>query len=299
MSVPAAYLGVILIWTTTPLAIKWSGEGPGFLFGVTGRMVIGATLALLLLRLFGVAMSWHRQACLTYLTAGLGIYSAMLCVYWSSQYIPSGWISVIFGLSPIVTGVMAYYWLGDRDVGAAKVIGMLVGVAGLAVIFVSGRELGGNAVHGIAGVLLATLFHSASSVWVKRLNQSLHGMSVATGGLLVAAPLFLLTWSLGDAGWPVQLPERALFAIVYLAFFGSVLGFALYYFVLRNIAATRVALITLITPVTALMLGHWLNSEPLGWRLWLGTAMIMLGLLSFEAGDRGVASLSGHNRRVG
>ena len=45
MSVPAAYLGIILIWSTTPLAVKWSGEGPGYLFGVTARMVIGALLS--------------------------------------------------------------------------------------------------------------------------------------------------------------------------------------------------------------------------------------------------------------
>lgn len=41
MSVPAAYLAVILIWSTTPLAVKWSGEGPGFLFGALGRMALG------------------------------------------------------------------------------------------------------------------------------------------------------------------------------------------------------------------------------------------------------------------
>lgn len=51
MSVPAAYLGVVLIWGTTPLAIKWSGEGVGYLFGVTGRMVIGVVLALVLVYL--------------------------------------------------------------------------------------------------------------------------------------------------------------------------------------------------------------------------------------------------------
>ncbi|MGZ8928379.1 MAG: EamA family transporter, partial [Methylobacter sp.] len=41
MRIPLAYISVILLWSTTPLAIKWSGEGSGYLFGVTGRMVIG------------------------------------------------------------------------------------------------------------------------------------------------------------------------------------------------------------------------------------------------------------------
>jgi len=45
MSVPAAYLGVIIIWSTAPLAIKWSGEDTGFLLGVSRRMLIGALLS--------------------------------------------------------------------------------------------------------------------------------------------------------------------------------------------------------------------------------------------------------------
>lgn len=54
MSVPAAYLGVILIWSTTPLTIKWSGEGVGFLFGVTGRMALGAALCVALIKLLRI-----------------------------------------------------------------------------------------------------------------------------------------------------------------------------------------------------------------------------------------------------
>ena len=46
MSVPAAYLGVIPIWSTTPLAIKWSGKDVGFLFGVTSRMLMGVVVGL-------------------------------------------------------------------------------------------------------------------------------------------------------------------------------------------------------------------------------------------------------------
>ena len=48
MSVPAAYLAVILIWSTTPLAVKWSSEGPGFLFGALGRMALAAVLCVTL-----------------------------------------------------------------------------------------------------------------------------------------------------------------------------------------------------------------------------------------------------------
>ena len=172
MSVPAAYLGIIIIWSTTPLAIKWSGEEVGFLFGVASRMLIGAAVCTLLLLLLARKLPWHREARQTYLAAGLGIYGAMLSVYWGAQYIPSGLISVLFGLTPIVTGVIAAIWLQERSLTASKLAGIFLGIVGLIIIFSSGVELSDGAVYGIAAVLLAVVLHSVSAVWVKSIKIS-------------------------------------------------------------------------------------------------------------------------------
>jgi drug/metabolite transporter (DMT)-like permease len=98
MSVPAAFTGVILIWSTTPLAIQWSSEGGGFLFGVMARMVLGLGFCLVAIRIGGIEMPWHTRARGAYLVAGMAIYGAMTLVYWGAQYVPSGWIAVLFGL---------------------------------------------------------------------------------------------------------------------------------------------------------------------------------------------------------
>ncbi|MCU7797761.1 MAG: DMT family transporter [Candidatus Thiodiazotropha sp. (ex Myrtea spinifera)] len=286
MSVPAAYIGVVLIWSTTPLAIKWSGEGVGYLFGVTGRMVIGVVLALLVLQLVGQRLRWNRQARKTYLAAGLGIYVAMTAAYWSAQYIPSGWISVVFGLSPIVTGLMARLWLKEQGLTTPRVLALLVALMGLGVIFGVGLETGRQAVLGLAGMLVSVFCHSASAVWVKRFDAKLHGLTVTAGGLIVAVPLFLLSWFLQGQSWPATVDSRTLGSILYLGIIGSVLGFALYFYVLRHVETTRVALITLMTPVIALLAGQWLNGEVIDAKIWLGTVLIMLGLVGFELGSR-------------
>ncbi len=284
MSVPAAYLGVIIIWATTPLAIKWSGEGAGFLFGVTGRMTIGVAVALLVLTLLRQRLGWGRRARRTYMAAGAGIYGAMLSVYWASQHIPSGWIAVLFGMAPMVTSLMSALWLGERAFTPARLGGMVLGLAGLMVIFGTALDIDAGVAMGVAAVFCATVFHSASAVWVKRLDAGLSGLAVTTGGLAVAVPLFLLTWFLTGATWPAEVPARAGAAIVYLGVVGSVLGFALYYYVLGHLAVTRVALITLVTPVCALFLGAVLNGEPLTGEVWAGTALIGLGLATYQFG---------------
>lgn len=285
MSVPLSFLGVIMIWSTTPLAIFWSTQGVGFLLGVTSRMVIGAVLALMLTALLGLGMRWHRLARRAYLAAGLGIFGSMLSVYWSAQYIPSGWIALIYGLSPLATGLMASRWLQGEALTGRRISGMLMGLAGLAVIFSSSLHLDSHAAMGVAGVLLAMGIQSGCAVWLKRIDAGLPAMVITSGGLAVAAPLFTLVWLLAGAAVPPSIPGRAMDAIGYLALFGSVLGFTMYFHVLQRVQATRVALITLVTPITALVLGHVLDGEALTPAVLAGATLILSGLALFEMGD--------------
>jgi drug/metabolite transporter (DMT)-like permease len=278
MSVPAAFTGVILIWSTTPLAIQWSSEGGGFLFAVTARMVLGLMFCLLAIRIAGIDMPWHARARGAYLAAGVAIYGAMTLVYWGAQYVPSGWIAVLFGLSPLLTSLFSVLWLSQQGLSRGELLGLLLAISGLAIIFAGGAEIGPHVGIGVAAVLLSTLLHAASSVWVKRLSTDLPALAVTGGGLSVAVPAFILTWFVFDGVWPETLPDRSRFAITYLALFGSVLGFFWYYYLLRRVTAVKVSLITLVTPVTALLLGHWLNDEILLPAVWLGTGLILGGL---------------------
>jgi len=283
VSVPAAYIGIILIWTTTPLTIKWSSEGPGFLFGVVARMCIGTICLVLLSALLRKNLRWHRQALLSYTLSACSIYGAMMAVSWGAQYIPSGWVSVIFGLNPLLTAGLAAIWLQERSLSLNKLAAMLIGLCGLTVLFGSAMELGPNAVLGILSILLSVLIFSASSVGLKRVGSQLPSLMVTTGGLLFALPAYLLTWWLVSGGhWPQQVPPRSIFSIVYLGVVATSFGYVVYFYVLKNLAATRVALITLITPVLALFLGSVLNGEHLDGHIWLGTALILSALLVHE-----------------
>lgn len=287
MSVPLAYIGVIIIWSTTPLAIKWSGVDAGFLFGVTARMLIGLLFSSVLIMLISHrSLPWDKPSRKVYLVAGIAIYGAMLSVYWGSQYISSGFISVIFGLNPIVTGIMAALWLNERSLTPAKILGITFGVVGLLVIFSQGMQSGKHAVIGIAAVCLSVLLHSWSSVWFKKLDIKLSALEITHGGLMVSVPLYLLTWFIMQGTWPENIGQRSLGSIMYLGIFGSVLGFILFFYILKHVEVSRVSLITLITPVVALFLGYALNNEILNATVWIGTAMIMLGMSFYQWSDK-------------
>ncbi len=286
MSLPAAFISVILIWSTTPLAIKWSALGAGASFAVLARMAIGTLLCALLLLALRARFPWHRKARLTYVAGGLSMFGAMSLTYWSAQYVNSGVISVLFGLSPMMTGLGAAYWLEERALAPEKIAAMVLGLCGLALVFHGNFGLGPGAVKGIGVLLVAVGVQSLGLVWIKRIGDDSSPVAINLGTLLVALPLFFAVWWLADGQWPTHLSMRTGEAILYLGVFGSVFGFVLYYYMIKHMETGRVALITLVTPVIALLLGHGLNAETVPASVWLGTACIALGLSLHQWGAR-------------
>lgn len=279
MRIFLAYLGVVLIWSTTPLAIKWSSVDVSYVFGVTARMSIGAVCLFLLMLLARQPLRLNSKALQTYLAVALQLYLSMLITYWGAQYIPSGWVSVIFGLSPFMTAFLAAAFLRERSLGVGKLLSYILGVIGLLVMFNSALEINELAIQGMLAMLLATFLYSVSSVWVKQIHAELPALTQISGGMLFALPAYLITWYwLDDATLPAPPSQQTQLAILYLGMIATPIGFGLFYYLLIYLPATSVALITLVTPVFSLVLGYFVNQEPLTLKIALGTGLILLAL---------------------
>lgn len=279
MRIVLSFIFIVLLWATTPLAIKWSAAGSSFIFGVTARMCIGLVCLLFMLLVMRQRLVWHSKARQTYFAIAVQIYGAMTAVYWAAQYIPSGWISVIFGLTPFITAVLSALWLKERSLSWDKLLAYTMGIAGLTVMFHSALHISYNTALGVFAVLLATLLQSLSAVWVKRIHAKLPAITQVTGGMLFALPFYLISWWYIDGNIPVTLPINSSLSILYLGLIATPIGFALYYYILTHISATNVALITLISPVLALLLGHYLNKEAITMEIALGTGLILCALI--------------------
>jgi len=276
---------VIFIWSTTPLAIQWSGDEAGFALGVAARMVIGLAALIVLLRVMKIGFPWHPRARRIYLIGGLSLYAAMSLVYWAAQNIPSGWISVVFGLSPIITSVLARLILKDSTLTAMRLFGMTLGFLGLLLVFVEGISISAMAMLGIAATVASAFTQSLGAVLLKQQQPRQHPIAITAGSIAVALPLFIMNVLMTSGiELPDQISLRSMLAISYLGLVGSALGFPLYFYLLKNMNPERVAIITLITPVTALLLGAGLNDELISDKVWTGTGLIITGLAIYEYG---------------
>lgn len=282
MHILLAYLLVILIWSSTPIAIQFSQTGLDFFTSVSLRMWISALLSLPLVWLMRQRLSFSARALQSYLAGSMGIYGAMMSVYWGAHYIPSGLISVIYGLSPMLTGALAYVWLRERELTPVRVIALLIALSGLTLV-VSGRlMLDGLAWRGIVGSLLSVVFFVVSAVWVKQANAQLHPMVQTSGTLWMSSLMYLLTVPLFGIHLPDEWNPVAVLSLGYLILFGSLLAFVLYFYILKHLPTSRVTLITLIAPMLAVLWGYLLRDERLQVSSVIGAALLLSALCLYQ-----------------
>ncbi|WP_172959712.1 DMT family transporter [Thiomicrorhabdus aquaedulcis] len=286
MHILLAYFGVIAIWTTTPLAIQWSGQVDWF-FGIAIRLGLSALLILpLAFWLSGRPMSFGWPALKVYGAASIGLLGGMTPVYWAAQTMPSGWIALIWGMTPIATGILIFFLLGQERLTLNKWLGILVSVLGLVVLFAPNlhSEHAALQITGLLVALVGVFFHSLSTVLVKKSQHDLPPLHVVTGALWITTLVFLVVQPSAFFNWSLlpTLPLKTSLAIGYLVVIGSVLGFVLYYYVLKHMDALRLGMIPMITPLFAILLGYFANQEQLNLSILLGAGLVILGLGLFE-----------------
>ena len=287
MSVPIAYLAVVLIWSTTPLGIVWSSESVHPTLAVLSRMVIAVVIGWLILKIRSIHLPWHSGALRLYTFSAAGIYGGMLFSYMAAVTISSGMMSLIFGLSPIFSGFFSQKFLSEPKLSAIKKLSMIISLIGLTIVCSDTLSLDSSNQLGLLYILIAVIFFSLSGVLVKSVKININPVATTVGSLAFSLPMFAITWLTFDGSLPSeQWQVRSLWAILYLGIFGSLLGFAAYFYVLQKLNASTVALITMITPILAMSLGVILNGEVVSLDLIIGAIFVMSGLAIYNWGDK-------------
>lgn len=279
-----AYIGLILIWSTTPLAVVLSLRDLDAIWSLALRMLLAAALASIVLRVARVTFAHDAAAWRLYGIGSLSMFGAMLFTYLGARHLPSGMISVLFGLSPLMVGVLSSVFLPGVRLRPLQWLGMVLGLTGLAVIFMGGGSTAAIDGTSVLLVLLGVLTYAVSAVCMKQAPAPLHPLVQTTGALWVSALGCVLVLPFLGGPAPRHMPSAlTVSALVYSAGFGSIVAMLCYFYLLRHVSAGTVALTTLMTPVIALLLGMGINHERFHVEILWGMALIFFGLLAYYA----------------
>ncbi|MDE4038684.1 DMT family transporter [Acinetobacter pittii] len=274
------YALLVFIWATTPLAIVWSVSDLHLMWALLLRFFIALPLAVIILLILRTPFPTHRQAVHSYIAGSFSLIGSQIFTYAATQYLSSGMIALMFGLAPIMAGLIGRFAFGQQ-LYKLQWLGMAIAVCGLAIICLSGAN---QHVHpfGIVLMLISVFVYSFSIFWVKKVNAQIQPMAQATGSILVSsifASCFIpFIWQYA----PTHLPEaKSLFALIYTVLMASLVAMFCYFKLIQNIQATTLSLTTVITPMLAMIMGAALNHEQLSIMVFVGAFIILSGLFLY------------------
>ncbi|RYZ93989.1 MAG: DMT family transporter [Moraxellaceae bacterium] len=278
MQIISAYCALLIIWATTPLGIKWSNSSLSFSSAITARMLLALVLCACILRLQNKRLIHSAKDWQAYCAGALGLFPNMLIVYWSAQFIPSGLVSILLGFFPFFLGIFSWLLLRERSISWRQILALAVAFTGLACIYAQQVQASLQAIAAILGVLMAAAFWALSSIWVKSIGIEIDAMRQSTGTLVVAVPFFIVYWCVFDRQLPEHWQLKSQLAVSYLVVAGSCVGHTLYFYVLRHCSLAATGLLTLLSPMVALIIGLIILNEALSVRELIGVGLILLAL---------------------
>lgn len=245
------------------------------------RFALAGTVLLCLAPFFGVRFGGGWRVWRVWIINGLLTFCISYSIlYWAEQWVPSGLSAVLFATFPLWVALLAHLVLPGERLTPVGFLGVLIGFAGVAVIFSEdfGKLLGPKVAFASVVLLLCPVCSAFGSVAVKKWGAGIHPLATAAVPMmltgLVLAPV---AWA-GEADRGIHLAPAPILAVLYLALVGSALPFTLYFSLLKHLRATQLSLINYAVPVVAVIVGAVFMSEPVTLRVVLGTALVVAGV---------------------
>ena len=269
------------IWGSTWLAIKLGLRDlpplsfAGIRFAAAAVILFGI-VRMKRARLANTRREWRLLAYTGVLTITLNY----ALVFWGEQYITSGLAAVLSAMVPLFGLPMAHRYLSTERLTAPKIIGVLLGLCGVAIVCSGQLGVGGPlAFWASVGIIVAAAATAHAGVLIKAQGTQLEPTVIA-GVQMAGGCLPLLIGGVLLEGSPLAFhwTPLAWVALVYLTIVGSVVAFLMYYWLIRHTSVSWVMMIPLITPLVAVAIGMVFAGEAVGWHTAVGGAAIIGGV---------------------
>ena len=282
-----ALAAICIIWGTTYLVLRVAvTHFPPFLFVairqvIAGLLLVAGMMIFAKIKLPGWKYLYHQAIAGFFLiTLGNGL------VAWAEMHIPSGIAAVICSLMPVMVIIINLMVAQDERPNVPIVVGSILGFIGIAMIF--GEELNSFTQAGyLLGIILtfvAVITWAAGSVWIKKHNHQTNvflnaGFQMFFGGIW-CIPLSLAFDDLTSVHWS----EQAIYAMLYLIVFGSIIAYSCYSYALHKLPMTIVSLYAYINPIVAVLLGWLVLDEKLNATMGIAIVLTVAGIYIVNRG---------------
>ena len=291
LAVVAAFFAIYVIWGSTYLAIWYAVAAIPPLYTAGFRHLTAGTILLLWALGKGQRPTWPQIRA----SVVIGFLFFLIghgTLHWAETHVPTGLASLLIASEPIWVFLMASAAEKRWRMNAFLLAGVVLGLAGVALLL--GRDVwssGSDVFWGAVACLIGAISWSAGIIYSRRSRLSGSPLLLSALSLLAGSVMLLTTGSLlGEyRGFSFDsIPLRSWLALGYLILFGSVIAFTAYNWLLEHYSPTLVATHTYVNPIVAVLLGWWLANEHVSLNVMLSAAMVIAAVFLV---DRGMARI--------
>lgn len=273
---------ICLAWGSTWSAIRLGLESLTPFISAGVRFMLASILIFIVMKFKNVQIQTDKISLRLYFLMGFGSFVVPFAlVYWAEQFVPSGLASVLFAVYPFFVLLFSYMIIPSEVISFSRIAGIVFGFAGIVTIFYDGLQVNlSSYIWGMIAIVVSAIMQAGIAVTLKKFGHHLHPLSMNF------VPMLLAGFSLIIVGWLVEdisgltFDSKAIFSVIYLAAFGTVLTFTSYYWLLKRVSVVLLSLIAFITPIIALIIGWLLFDEKLSMRVMFGSVLVLTGLLT-------------------
>lgn len=204
-------------------------------------------------------------------------------IFYGQQEIGAGLAAIINAMTPIWTVIIAHFATGDERFSSRKMVAVLLGFAGV-IVLIGAEALGGLSTSVVAqlAVLGATISYGCAGVFGKRFAKTAP-LQTARGQLTMSTLMMIPIAGLVDQPWTLPMPSlTAIWSVIALALLCTALAYLMFFRILARAGAVNISLVTLLVPVSAILLGIVFLGETLATRHMIGMVLIMISLVIMD-----------------
>ena len=275
---PLAFL--CTLFGANAVAIKISLTGLGIFTSAGLRFGLAAVTLLLWAWLTGKPLAINRFQ-LSRLAILAVVFFLQLSLFYSGlSRTTASHGTLIANILPFVVMILAHYFIPGDSINVKKILGLVLGFGGVAVLFIDGASITDISLTGDLLVLLAVLIWGGHVVYIKKITAGFHPVQITLYPMLMAAPLFLVSGFLFD-GQMVRFFDTAIIqSLLYQIFVTASFGLVAWDTMLQRFGATALHSFIFVMPISGVFFGVSLLGEPLTTHLLLSISLVVAGLLA-------------------
>lgn len=275
------WLILCLIWGTTWIFIKIGLEDLPPITFAAARFLLSLAILLPIIKWQGYV--WPRSISEWKLMAYTGFLQFSLnysTVFWAEQYISSGLAAVLQAIITVFGLLLAWIYLPNEIINRWKVAAIFIGLAGVGIIFIDQLRFESRmAFIGSVVIVVGAFAAAKSSILVKAKAGGIQPAMILFTQMLCGIPLIII-YALAAEGSPLNInwSPKAIFSVVYLTVAGTIAAFWLYYWLLARVESTKAMMISLVTPLIAVLIGAIFLDESLPPQTIFGALLILASI---------------------